>query len=701
MKYPLLLVFLFPFIVFPQLTPGQEAKIDSFEYIIETTTDDSILVNALVAWDNIIYISNPKLDFELNEKIEELCEKNLIIEQTEDKKRFFLLAQSSALNIMGINYESHGNNNDAIIAYTKSLAICEAINSKRGMANALTNIGNVYSRQEDTDKAMENYQKSLAISEEIKNDKLIGLLLNNIGTIYQEQGTFTKAVNCFNRSLLLAKKTERLVGIASSLINLGTVYRDLGDSAKSNRDNSLAQKEYATAMSHYEESMLIQKKIGNKEGIAITYNHMANIYGRLENNVKVIEYSTKALELAKESNIISVIRDASSSLSDAYKINGQYALALEMYILYVEMNDSITSEKNQEEIIHQEYKYEYEKQAAADSVKAIEAQKINDAQLAAQKAQLEQEETQRYALIGGVGLLLLFGGFMYNRFRITSKQKDVIEKQKGVVEKQKNKVQEAHNQLEEKNREITDSIAYAKRIQSAILPPIKLVKEYLKDSFVFYKPKDVVAGDFYWLFSKANDGSTIFAAADCTGHGVPGAMVSVVCNSALNRAVKEFGLSDPGAILSKTRDLVIEEFEKSDEEVKDGMDIALCSLKGNTLKYAGAYNPLWIIRKGASEVEEIKAHKQAIGLVENPTSFPTHTLELNLGDTFYIFSDGYVDQFGGEKGKKYKAPNFRKLLLSIQLKSLTQQHQIIDATFEDWKGDLEQIDDVCVLGVRI
>ena len=218
---------------------------------------------------------------------------------------------------------------------------------------------------------------------------------------------------------------------------------------------------------------------------------------------------------------------------------------------------------------------------------------------------------------------------------------------------------------------------------------------------MLYKPKDVVAGDFYWLLPKARDGSTLFAAADCTGHGVPGAMVSVVCNSALNRSVKEFGLSDPGEILTKTRELVIEEFEKSDEEVKDGMDIALCSLNGNTLKFAGANNPLWVIRKGATEVEEIKAFKQAIGLVDNATPFPTHEVPLQKGDTFYVFSDGFVDQFGGDLGKKYKSPNLRRLLLSIQNNPINEQQQIIDNTFEKWKGNLEQIDDVCVIGVRV
>jgi len=195
------------------------------------------------------------------------------------------------------------------------------------------------------------------------------------------------------------------------------------------------------------------------------------------------------------------------------------------------------------------------------------------------------------------------------------------------------------------------------------------------------------------------DDKVLFAAADCTGHGVPGAMVSVICNNGLNRSVREHGLTSPGKILDKTREVVIQEFEKSEEEVKDGMDIALCSLNGNKLQYAGAHNPLWIIRKG--EIIETKANKQPIGKFDNPLPYTTHSFDLEKGDSIYIFSDGYVDQFGGEKGKKFKAKAFRALLLSIQEKSMEEQRLLIDEAFEAWRGKLEQVDDVCVVGVRV
>lgn len=279
-------------------------------------------------------------------------------------------------------------------------------------------------------------------------------------------------------------------------------------------------------------------------------------------------------------------------------------------------------------------------------------------------------------------------------------EQKVIDRTAEVVE-QKNIAEHQRHLVEEKNKEILDSINYAKRIQSAILPPSRLVSENLERSFILYKPKDIVAGDFYWM--EAIDGLVLFAAADCTGHGVPGALVSVVCHNALNRAVKEFGLREPGKILDKTRDIVISEFEKSDNEVKDGMDISLCALnaKTNNLQWAGANNPLWIIRAGETEIIEFKADKQPIGKYLDPKPFTTHSVQLNMGDTFYVFTDGYADQFGGEKGKKFKSSSMKELFCSIQEQHMSLQKETIDQVFENWRGAHEQIDDVSVIGVRV
>ncbi len=253
--------------------------------------------------------------------------------------------------------------------------------------------------------------------------------------------------------------------------------------------------------------------------------------------------------------------------------------------------------------------------------------------------------------------------------------------------------------LEVKNKEITDSITYAKRIQTAILPPDSVIRKHLKDHFILYLPKDVVAGDFYWM-EHLND-TVLFAAADCTGHGVPGAMVSVVCNNALNRSVREEGLTDPGKILDRAREIIVHEFGKSNEDVKDGMDISLCVLNTKTLelKWAGANNPLWYVRN--NELNEIRPDKQPIGQYFNARPFTTHSLKMQKDDVLYVITDGYQDQFGGEKGKKYKASNLKQFLTTNHKRSLEEQKTMIKDSFFAWKGKNEQVDDVCVIGVKI
>lgn len=272
--------------------------------------------------------------------------------------------------------------------------------------------------------------------------------------------------------------------------------------------------------------------------------------------------------------------------------------------------------------------------------------------------------------------------------------------------------------VEEKNHEITSSISYARRIQTAILPSDTSLKDHKPESFILYKPKDIVAGDFYWV-EQVND-LVYVAAADCTGHGVPGAMVSVVCNAALNRCIREFNIKDPGLLLDKAREIVVETFQKSGEDVKDGMDISLCVFNKKTgeFKFAGANNPIWIIHpKNDPEVSsvavgkviekndfiltEVKGDKQAVGLTFNPKPFVTKELQLTEGQKIYLISDGFPDQFGGPKGKKFMYKPFKNLLLDIHALSFAEQEQKLNDAFESWRGEIEQTDDVCIIGFEI
>ena len=254
-------------------------------------------------------------------------------------------------------------------------------------------------------------------------------------------------------------------------------------------------------------------------------------------------------------------------------------------------------------------------------------------------------------------------------------------------------------ELAEKNKNITDNINYAQRIQHGLLSRPTQLNAIFPKSFVLDMPRDIVSGDFFWCYQRRN--KKFIAVADCTGHGVPGAIVSVVCSNALNRAVKEFKIIEPGKILDKVRELVLETFEKSQDNVQDGMDISLCCINTNRkeVRWSGAHNPLWYVKQG--EIHELPPDKQPIGKHDNPQPFHTHSLNLQKGDTLYLFTDGYADQFGGPKGKKFRYKHFEEMLLANAGKAMDEQKNILENSLNEWKGNLEQVDDILVMGVRI
>jgi serine phosphatase RsbU (regulator of sigma subunit) len=310
----------------------------------------------------------------------------------------------------------------------------------------------------------------------------------------------------------------------------------------------------------------------------------------------------------------------------------------------------------------------------------------------------------RYYIVGGFCILLILLLFvLYYSFQ-NKKINYLLKRKHGEISK-------INKNIQEKSKEVRDSIQYAKRIQSAILTSKEEFNKNLNNSLLVFLPKDIVAGDFYW--HKQKDNLVFFAVADCTGHGVPAAMVSVICNHALNTCVNDFGLTNPGEILDKAREIVIEAFNNQRNSIPDGMDISLCVLNKkdiekdgfySSLQWAGANNPLWLIRsvrENESELFEYKPNKQSVGKIVNPTSFTTNTISLQKGDSLFIFSDGFSDQFGGERGKKFMSKQFKNFLLSINNLSMDTQKELILEKFREWKGDNEQVDDVCVVGIRI
>jgi len=608
-----------------------------------------------LALNNIGYLYKNK--GQIKEALDYFSRSLKIREEIGDKEGIAL-----SLNNIGFLYQNKGQIKEALDYYSRSLKIYEEIGDKRGIAMALNNIGLIYKSQGQVQQALNYYNRSLKLREEIGDKKSIAVSLNNIGFVYNNKGEIKEALDYYDRSHKIYEEIGNKDGIATALNNIGSIYKTQG--------------EIKEALGYFNRSLKINEEIGDKEGIALSLNNIGDIYKNKGQIKEALAYGLRSLSISQEIGSPARIKSTSILLSQVYEKQGKGMKALEMYKLYIIMKDSINNEETQKAATQQQAKYAYEKQKTIDDT-------AHEKLIAIEQEEKEKQQILTRAIAVGLGLVGIFLLFVLNRLKVTRKQK-------GVIEQQKESVEEAH-------KEIKDSINYAKRIQSAILPPMKVVKEYLKDSFILYKPKDIVAGDFYWMEHK--DGKVLFAAADCTGHGVPGAMVSVVCNNGLNRSVREHSLTIPGEILDKTREIIVQEFKKSEEEVKDGMDIALCSIEGMKLQYAGAHNPLWIIRNG--EIIETKANKQPIGQFDNPEPYTTHSFDLEKGDAIYIFSDGYVDQFGGERGKKFKAKAFRELLLSIQDKAMEEQKITINKTFETWKGDLEQIDDVCVIGVRV
>jgi serine phosphatase RsbU (regulator of sigma subunit) len=568
-----------------------------------------------------------------------------------------------------------------ISKYIEAAELFESLNDLSGMSNCYGMLGQLFMQTGDVDAALKYTLKEVEIARALGSDQKIGHSLTNLGIIYSDLEKYDDAITCYQNSIEFKKKLGDTLGVAINLSNLTSVYSKQG---KLNE-----------ALTTINEALDITIRLNSTMWIAITEINKADVLRQLKRYDDAATFALNSLEKATAIEYTELISACYKALGEIYEESGNYKKAIEFLKKHFETESKMISDNSAKSIAEVTQKYESEKKDI--EIEALNTdKKLKESEIARNKVEARQNEIQRYILFGGLALAILIGLILFNRFQVTQKQKKIIEQQKLEVDS-------AFEQLAVKNTEITDSILYAKRIQKAILPSVDMIQNNLPDSFILYKPKDIVAGDFYWMIP--HESNLYFAAADCTGHGVPGAMVSVVCNGALNRSVKEFQETEPGKILDRTRQLVIEEFEKSDDGVNDGMDVSLIAIQSESgvrrIKWAGANNPLWILRKDADQIEEIKADKQPIGKFSNPKPFGNHSIQLNAGDTCYLFTDGFQDQFGGQKGKKFKASNLKSLLVSIQQKSMSEQKQLIEAAFETWRGALEQIDDVCIWGFRV
>ena len=576
------------------------------------------------------------------------------------------LYKGSIYNELGNIFKSSSKGTDGITYYDKSEKFINQIlkperNEELIILSNDKNRGVIYRNLGSYDTAYFYLNRSLLFSQELGDSMWMARNYNSLAILYQYQNDEELAIETYKKSLHLKRQLNYMDGVLTTLTNLGQLYVQ-------NKEFNLAFKCLSEAEELSERSGYLTRKVQIKESMALYYSS--------KNNFKLaFQYLTDF-----------------HTLKDSLLKQENFKESKKLEALYQNKNNKILQEKLKADL------------AASDLREVNKSAKI--------------KSQQNYILLGVTVSIMLFGLIIYvisTNIRRKKANHLLRVKNDEVLEKNK-KIEIQKHEIEEKNQEILDSINYAKRIQNAILPNPKFFKEKLKNSFIYYQPKDVLAGDFYWM--DVADDYIIWAAADCTGHGIPGAMVSVVCHNALNRSVYELGMREPGKILESTRELVIETFIKSGQEVKDGMDIAICCYRPdqNELLFAGANNPLWIIRKSESEILqenelqskngdltliEVKGDKQPVGLHFLKEAFTTHKVQLKKNDLLYLFTDGFADQFGGQKGKKLKNKNFKKLLLEKAKTNINDQGKVLSSEFNSWKAEFEQLDDVCVIGVQL
>lgn len=636
--------------------------------------------------------------------------------------------------------------------YVEALQNYCMVHDSLNIAGMKINIGERTTEYDDREKGIAQMREGIEICRRNsflntkKANQNIANACSNIADHYgHTRGKKNECFDAFRKALYYNKKAGNSYNEPLILGNMAVCYGnfDILDTARMVEEKALE----------------LRIKFGNREGELFSYGSLANITFRAGLYDTSIAYAYKSLKLADEIKIHKHDDNSFIALFQSFEKLKDYEKAFYYLRRHTEFKDSIKKIANEREInklINKQKeelaKAEFDKKHTLDEAEiernrllldkgrkelllleqennlkayALEKSKttlrqrqmesevhkkeiavlnaetrLKDAEAQKKEASIRQQRTVILSIGCGGCVTLLLLLLAVKGYRQKQKDNHEIASQKLEVERQKHLV-------DEKNKEILDSISYAKRLQEAILPPASFVNEHFPDNFILYQPKDIVAGDFYWMHVKEKNPASkqmMIAAADSTGHGVPGAMVSVVCSNALNRSVKEFSLSESSDVLNKTRELVLETFEKSASDVKDGMDISLLSVTSehNGLKkiqWSGANNPLWYIED--SVLKEIKPDKQPIGKSDHSCGFTANNLQVSSGSVFYLFTDGYADQFGGPKGKKFKYKQLEELLVSIHMKPMVEQKNILVQKFNEWKGNLEQVDDVCIIGIKL
>lgn len=599
-----------------------------------------------------------------------LAKKAFVLVRNKDKRY-----QTKVLNLFGAYFQIKGDYLKAIDYYQKSLKIGEEMNDPDAMLVAYGNIGALYIHLAQTKKGLEYQLKSLAIGLKFKKDEKLGSVYNNLCLLSSNSGDQKKAIEYGLKSLEIYKRFNNQSGICSVTGNLGNAY--------------MAIKQMDKALENFTYCYDLSKEIENPFEQCKAALDIGGIYLERKNYNVSLRYFTEAKNIGEQIEDNLTVRDALEGIYRSYKGLNNKAKALENYENFYEYSKALNREEKEEAVNQKELEFEFNKRSVRDSIKNAEQGKVKDALITAHKAQIEKDKILKIALTIGLLFVIGFGILIFNRFRITRKQKRIIEIKNKQTEEQK-------AIIENKNKEILDSINYAKRIQYTLLAHTEFLKENLPGHFVLFKPKDIVSGDYYWAVKK--DNLFYLACCDSTGHGVPGAFMSLLNIGFLSEAINEKNITSPEKIFNYVRTRLINSISK--EEQKDGFDgILLCIDRStNQISYVAANNAPLLISDG--KILELDYDKMPVGKGENEKSFTLHTLGLKPSDTLYLFTDGYPDQFGGPKNKKFKYKNLHELLLNVNKLSLEEQSENLDATFENWKGRNEQVDDVLVIGLK-
>ncbi|MFC2151293.1 tetratricopeptide repeat protein [Bacteroidota bacterium] len=593
-----------------------------------------------------------------------------------------------SLTNLGSVYRLYGNYELAINQHLEALGIYEGLQNNEGIAWSALNIARLFKMMRNYEKSIEYVNQSLNIYQKIEEQEVstgVTLCLKEMGSIYYEMGDLENAVEYSEKVLERNKNTGNELGIANSLSTLGKIYFDA--------------KRYNESEDFLIKARELKESLNDNTELASILRYLGKIYLNKGENAIAKKYLNNSLDFAQNQNLKEEIKETYLALSELYDKTNNQNLALGYYKEYTRLKDSLNNQKINELELQYEFDKEQRKIEFEQQQKEIE-----------QKAELQKQKIFTWVFVGGFLFMIILAYVIFKSYQrkkqtniLLTKQKNEIAEQRDEIEAQRDFVTKQRDQIAHQNNIITDSIEYARRIQSALFPQEKFLNKVLGEHFIYMKPKNIVSGDFYWVAEKGNE--VIITLSDCTGHGVPGAFMSMLGIAFLNEIVNKSKKLQANNILDQLRENIIDSLhqEYGSKGSKDGMDMALCIIDKKTLEmqYAGAYNPVFVLRE--KEIHELKADKMPIGIhaVKLEKEFTNQKFKLKKQDVLYLFSDGYIDQFGGEKGVKYKQKAFKDLLLKISTQPMITQKSEIETTMQKWQGEHSQLDDMMILGVKI